>query len=266
MVEIFQYEFMQRAFIVGGIIGFVAPFLGIFIVLNRYSMLADTLAHISLLGVASGIAIGVSPTATTLFAVLSLSIFIEYLRTRYQFYSDSLLSLFLSVSLSLSIVIVSLSDNFNVSLLSYLFGSILTLKESDIWIVGITGFGIISFMLFRVHHLLSLTFDSEIAKVSGVKVAILNFSFLSLVAILIAFSINIIGSLLIGAMIVIPVVSALQYRQGFFATLLIAIIFSIFSVFLGLIISFFFSIPSGATIVLNSAIIFLISLLINRKR
>jgi zinc transport system permease protein len=256
---------MQRAFIVGGVIGLVSPFLGIFIVLNRYSMLADTLAHISLLGVASGIALGISPTFTTLLIVLSLSTFIEFLRTKYQFYSDSLLSLFLSVSLSLSIVIVSLSDNFNISLLSYLFGSILTLEKIDIYIVSATGFGILLFMLFRIHHLLSLTFDSEVAKVNGVKVSFLNSLFLSLVAILIAFSINIIGSLLIGAMIVIPVVSALQYRQGFFSTLIIAIVFSLFSVFFGLIISFFFSIPSGATIVLSSAIIFLISLFLNRK-
>jgi zinc transport system permease protein len=255
---------MQRAFIVGGIIGLVAPFLGIFIVLNRYSMLADTLAHISLLGVASGVAIGVSPTASTLIAVLSLALLIEYLRTKYQFYSDSLLSLFLSVSLSLSIVIVSLSDNFNVSLLSYLFGSILTLKNSDIIVVSATGFTILIFMFFRIHHMLSVSFDSDIAKVSGIKVVFLNFSFLSLVAMLIAFSINIIGSLLIGAMIVIPVVSALQYRVGFFATLQIAILFSLFSVFSGLLVSFFFAIPSGATIVLNSTIIFVISLFFNR--
>ena len=81
MVEMFQYDFMVRAFLVGIIIGFVAPFLGVFVVLKRYSMLADTLAHISLLGVAIGIFIGVTPTISTIIIVLVLAWLIEYLRS-----------------------------------------------------------------------------------------------------------------------------------------------------------------------------------------
>jgi zinc transport system permease protein len=256
---------MERAFWAGGVIGLVAPLLGIFIVLKRYSMLADTLAHISLLGVASGIVMSISPTLSTVVIVLLLSWVIEYLRSRYNFYSDSLLSIFLSGSLSLSIVIVSVSDNFNASLLSYLFGSILTVKEIDLLVIGSTGVAIILFMIFYIQQFIYLTFDEDVAKVSGVKVNLLNFLFLSLVAMLIAFSIHIVGSLLIGAMIVVPVVSAIQYRRGFFQTLAIAVSFSLISVFAGLTLSFHFSIPSGASIVLSAIIIFLISTLLGRR-
>jgi zinc transport system permease protein len=256
---------MMRAFLAGGIIGLVAPILGMFVVLKRYSMLADTLAHISLLGVASGIVIGISPTLSTVAVVLLLSWLIEYLRSHYKIYSDSLLSIFLSASLSLSIVIVSLSDNFNASLLSYLFGSILTVKEIDLYVISGTGILIVLFMFYHLQNFIYLTLDESVAKVSGVKVNLLNFLFLSLVAMLIAFSIHIIGSLLIGAMIVIPVVSALQYRKGFVQTLGFAILFSLFSTFTGLILSFYFSVPSGASIVLSAILIFLFSTVLNRK-
>jgi len=266
LLEIFQYEFMQRAFGVGIIIGLVAPLLGIFVVLKRYSMLADTLAHISLLGVATGIIIGVSPTLTTVITVLFLAWLIEYLRSYFNFYSDSLLALFLSGSLSISIILISLSDNFNASLLSYLFGSILAIKSIDLIVIAITGVIIISIMLFYLYEFIYLTLDESVAQVSGVKVKALNFLFLTLVSLLIAFSIHIIGSLLIGALIVIPVVSALQYRRGFLQTLAFATIFSVFSIIFGLILSFYLSIPSGASIVLNALIIFMISTLINRKK
>ncbi len=265
MLDIFHYEFMQRAFTVGAIIGLISPLLGLFVVLKRYSMLADTLAHISLLGVASGIIMGVNPTLSTVATVLSLAWLIEYLRSYYNFYSDSLLSLFLSGSLALSIILISLSDNFNTSILSYLFGSILSVKSSDIVVIAISGLFIAVVMLFFIYDYIYLTLDEDVAQVSGVKVKFLNFLFLTLVSLLIAFSIHIVGSLLIGALIVIPVVSALQFKQGFFKTLFIATIFSTVSIFLGLTLSFFFSIPSGASIVVNAIVIFLISLWSNRK-
>ena len=218
-LEIFQYEFMQRAFIVGVVISLITPLLGIFVVLKRYSMLADTLAHISLLGIAAGIIMGYSPTITTIITVLILAWLIEYLRSYYNFYSDSLLSLFLSGSLSLSIILISLSDNFNASLLSYLFGSILSVQTDEIIIISLTGLLIGLIMLFFIYDYVYLTLDEEVAQVAGVKVKLLNFLFLTLVSLLIAFSIHVIGSLLIGALIVIPVISALQYRKGFFITL-----------------------------------------------
>lgn len=264
-MEILQYEFMQRAFIVGGIIGLVAPFLGIFIVLKRYSMLSDTLAHISLLGVATGIVMGINPTPVTVTVVILSSWLIEYLRIYYKFYSDSLLALFLSGSLSLSITVISLSDNFNTSLLSYLFGSILSINLLDIVMISIIGVVILGFILFFIYEYIYLTLDESMAKVGGVPVVFLNFLFLTLVSILIALSIHIVGTLLIGALIVIPVISALQFKRGFFKTIGIALLFSLLSIFNGLTISFYLSIPSGASIVLTALALFFISAVINRR-
>jgi zinc transport system permease protein len=265
MIEMFQYDFMIRAFLVGIIIGFVAPFLGIFVVLKRYSMLADTLAHISLLGVAIGIFIGVAPTISTIVVVLFLAWIIEYLRSSFNIYSDSLLAVFLSGSLSLSIIFISLNNNFNTSLLSYLFGSILSVKTEDLILIGILGLNIIILMIKYIYDFIYLTLDEDVAQVSGIKVKFLNLLFLTLVSLLIALSIHIVGSLLIGALIVIPIMSALQYRNGFFQTLILGIIFSLIAILSGLTISFYFSIPSGASIVVIALILFLFSIFFNKK-
>ncbi len=263
-MEIFQYDFMIRAFIGGAILSLLTPLVGIFIVLKRYAMVSDTLAHVALLGVSIGIITGISPTISTIITVLILSLLIEYLRFKYQIYSDSLLAIILSTSLALSIILVSLSNNFNSSLLSYLFGSILSITNQDLIYLSILAVTILIIMSYYWRDFIYLSLDENVAKVSGVKIDYLNFLLITMVGLLVALSIHIIGSLLIGAMIVIPVISALQLKTGFLNTLLIAILISTISTTMGLLLSFYFAIPSGASIIATSVII-LISILILKR-
>jgi zinc transport system permease protein len=104
-----------------------------------------------------------------------------------------------------------------------------------------------------------------VAKVSGIKVKLLNFILVSVVAVIIALSIRIVGSLLIGALMVIPTVSALQYNFGLFKTTMLALVFALTSVVSGMVLSYHFSLPSGATIVLCVLVIFIFSLILNKK-
>jgi len=110
-----------------------------------------------------------------------------------------------------------------------------------------------------------IAYDEEVAKTSGIKVKMLNFLLVSVIAIIIALSIRVVGSLLIGALMVIPTISALQYKQGFIKTMLISLVIALVSVVFGMSLSFYFSLPSGATIVLCVLFIFIISLVVNRK-
>jgi zinc transport system permease protein len=180
-------------------------------------------------------------------------------------YSDAILSILLSGSLAVAIIIVSLGGAFNNSLFSYLFGSILSVSYEDVW--AIVGFGTLSlgFLLLFSKELYFIAYDEEVAQTSGVKVKFLNFLLVSVVAIIIALSIRVVGSLLIGALMVIPTVASLQYRVGFKKTMLLSLFFALLSVVVGMSLSFFFSLPSGATIVLCVITIFIISLLVNKK-
>ena len=265
MFELFDYDFMQRAFLAGLIIAILASVSGTFIVLKRYSMMSETLAHSALVGVAVGLVAGYNPLwMAVIVAVLSAWI-IEYLRSSFSLYSDAILAILLSGSLAVAIIIVSLGGAFNNSLFSYLFGSILSVSSEDI--VTIAVFGTLSLVLLLTFskELYFIAYDEEIAKTSGVKVKALNFLLVTVVAIIIALSIRVVGSLLIGALMVIPTVSALQYRVGFFKTALISLLIALLSVIAGMILSFYFSLPSGATIVICVIAIFILSLVYNKK-
>ena len=265
MFEILDYDFMQRAFLAGIIIATLASISGTFIVLKRYSMMSETLAHSALVGVAVGLVAGYNPLWMAVVVAVVSAWTIEYLRSSFSLYSDAILAILLSGSLAVAIIIVSLGGAFNNSLFSYLFGSILSVTREDI--VTITVFGTFSLVLLLLFskELYFIAYDEEVAKTSGIKVKALNYLLVTVVAIIIALSIRVVGSLLIGALMVIPTVSALQYRVGFFKTGLISLVIALFSVIAGMILSFYFSLPSGATIVICVIAIFIISLVSNKK-
>jgi zinc transport system permease protein len=265
MLEMFEYPFMQRAFIAGLMIAVLASISGSFIVLRRYSLLSETLAHVSLVGVAVGMLLGIAPLWMAVFASLVASWLIEYLRSIHGLYSDSVLAIFLSGSLALAIVIVSLAGSFNASLFSYLFGSILSVTNEDLWVMGIFGTVAMGLLLVFFKELYFIAFDEEVARASGISVTLLNFMLVSVIAIIIALSIRVVGTLLIGALMVIPPVAAIRFGMGFYPTTLLSIGIALVSVIVGLGASYVFSLPSGAAIVLCLLGVFVVSLVVNRR-
>lgn len=265
MLEMFEYDFMQRAFLAGIIIAVLASVSGTFIVLKRYSMISETLAHSALVGVAVGLVAGFNALWTAVvFAIISAWL-IEYLRSSFSLYSDAVLSILLSGSLAIAVIIVSLGGAFNNSLFSYLFGSILSVSSEDVITIAIFGVLSLATLLLFSKELYFLAYDEEVAKTSGIKVNFLNYLLVTVVAIIIALSIRVVGSLLIGALMIIPSIAALQFRVGFLKTVVISLVFALISVICGMTLSFYFSLPSGATIVLCVLGIFIVSLVTNRK-
>jgi len=265
VLEMFEYDFMQRAFLAGIFIAVLASVSGTFVVLKRYSLISETLAHSALVGVAVGLVAGYNPLWMAVVVSLLSAWLIEYLRTSFSLYSDSVLSILLSGALAISIIIVSMGGEFNNSLFSYLFGSILSVSKADLYTIFIFGgFSLVLLLIFS-RELYFIAYDEEVAQTSGIKVKLLSFLLVSVVAIIIALSIRVVGTLLIGALMVIPTVSALQYRVGFLPTVLISLFFALFSVVVGMTLSFYFSLPSGATIVLCVIALFIFSLVSNRR-
>jgi len=259
-LEIFQYGFLVRGLEAGIIVALVAPLIGIFLVLRRYSLIADTLSHVSLAGVAFGFLVGINPIFSALFATILASLGIERLRATKHIYGESALAIFLSGSLALAIVLLSLGKGFNSNLFNYLFGSIVTVTQTDVFVIA--GLAIVValtiFVFFK--ELVYITFSEESAKVSGLPTNFINTILILLSAITIALAIPIVGILLISALIVIPAVAALQLRKSFIQTIIYAEIISLFSVVLGIFTSFYFNLSTGGTIVLIMIGIFLVIL------
>ena len=211
MLEMFQYDFMQRAFIAGIIIATLASLSGTFVVLKRYSMISETLAHSALVGVAVGLVAGYNPLWMAVIIAVISAWTIEYLRSTFAIYSDAILSILLSGSLALAVIIVSLGGAFNNSLFSYLFGSILSVSEDDLRVIAIFGTMSLIILLAFSKELYFIAYDEEVAKVSGIKVKVLNFLLVSVVAVIIALSIRVVGSLLIGALMVIQLLEPCNF-------------------------------------------------------
>jgi len=266
MLNIFHYSFIVRGLEAGALIALIAPIIGIFLVLRRYSLIADTLSHVSLAGVAVGLLLGINPIITAIIASGLSSVAIEKLRTNKKMYGETALALFLSGSLALAVVLISLAHGFNVDLFSYLFGSILTVRQTDLLIISTLGIIIAILLLTFYKELVYVSFDEESAKVSGIPTRLINNIFILIAAVTVALAIPIVGVLLISALTVIPAITALQFKQSFKKTILITEAVSLTSVISGIFASFYLNLSPGGTIVLIMLFIFVVTLLITRKR
>lgn len=264
-MEIFQYSFMIRAFIAGIIIAMIAPLIGNFLVIRRYSLIADTLSHIALSGVAIGLIVGVRPIVSTIIITTVASIVLERIRQTRHISGESLLAMFLPGGLALSIVLLSLANGFNSSLFSYLFGSITTVTNQEIGVIVLLGLTTLTTLFFLSKKLLSAAFDEEAARVSGVPVTRVNIILIVLTAITVSLSLQIVGALLVGALMVIPVISAMQLGRSFQQGLFLSILFAFSSMILGLFASYYLNIPAGGAIVLLSLGLFGVSILVGKR-
>lgn len=246
------------------IVAFIAPLIGTFLVLRRYSLIADTLAHVSLAGVALGLLLNINPMLTALGVTVTSSLGIERLRTSRRVYGESALALFLSGALALATVLLSLGKGFNTNLFNYLFGSIVAVTQTDVYTIAILAVIVVAILAFFYKELIYITFDEESAQVSGIPVRFINTILILLAAITISLAIPVVGVLLIAALIVIPVVTSLQLRKSFTQTILYAEAVSLFSVLAGIFVSFYLNLSTGGTIVLIMLAIFVIVLMSKR--
>ena len=256
---------MIRAFEAGIAIGVVAPLIGMFLVVRRYSLMADTLAHVSFAGVAIGLLLKINPIFTAIGLSVIAGFGIEALRSSRRVFGESVLALFLSGSLAIAVIILSLSKGFNANLFSYLFGSISTVTTTDLVVIVTLAVVVFLDVIFLYKELFFTSFDPELAEASGLPVKMINLTMVTLAAVAVAISITIVGVLLVGALMVIPVISAMQYGHGFRHTLILSVIFSLVSVVFFLFASYYYDLASGGAIVVVALIIFLLSLALVKK-
>ena len=255
--------FMQNAFIAGFIVSILCPFIGLFIVLRRYSMIGDTLSHSSFAGVAIGLVIGTNPLLTAFLFTSVCALVIEALRTYYKKYAELVMSIVLTLSLGIAIILIS-SGKASAKVDSFLFGSILTVTKSDIWLIAIVGGVCLITLLFLYNKLIYVTFDETSAKTAGINVKLVNYIFTLLVGATISLSIRVMGILVVSSIIVVPVATAMQLKKGFTKTLIFSILFGFLDVMIGLVLSYYINSAPGGTIALTSVIFLLLTLIFTR--
>lgn len=257
VVEASSYIFIQKALLVGSLIALCCSFLGIFLVLRKYSMIGDGLAHVSFATVALALLLSTSPLLLSIPLVSMASFLILKLSEKADLHGDAAIGLISSSAVALGVLIASVAQGFNIDLFSYLFGSILVISDLDVYLsVSLSGI-ILGTVLYFYNAFFALTYDESFAQVIGVKTQFFNYLIAVLTSITIVLGIRVVGTMLISSLIVFPTVTALQVSKGFKTTMLISAITSVFCVITGVYSSFILNLPTGATIVILNGFCFL---------
>ncbi|NHN30287.1 metal ABC transporter permease [Paenibacillus agricola] len=249
-MEMLHYDFMQRAFYAGGIIAVIASVLGVYLMLRRQALMADMLSHVSLAGVAAGAVLHVNPALMGFVVAVIGAIAVEYVRRSYKTYSEISVAIIMIGGLSTAVVLMSLNQSINKGFSAYLFGSVVAVNETELYMmVGAALVGGIFFYALR-RPLYQITFDEETARTNGLPVKQISLGFSIVTGMIVAAAMPIVGVLLVSSLIILPAALAIRIAPSFVSSLFISMLIGLVGVFSGLTASYEFSTPPGGTIAL----------------
>jgi zinc transport system permease protein len=260
MGELFSYTFMQRAFLAGLGVSLSCAILGVFLVLRRDAMIGHGLAHVTFGGVALGLVLHVAPLTVALGVAIFSALGIMKLKERAGLYGDTAIGIISSLGMALGIFLVSLAGGFNLDLFGYLFGNVLAIDPGEVRVVFLLALAVLAAVGFFYQEFLFLTFDSESARASGVRVGRLDSLMAVLTAVTVVVGMKVVGILLISALLVIPAAAALQVARNFKAAMALSAALAVLSASFGLTAAFYLDWPPSGTIVLISGVLFLLLL------
>ncbi len=257
MTDFIHYAFIQRALVAGTFVGISCAVLGVFLVLRRLSMIGDGLAHTGFASIALGLVLGVTPIYVAIPATALASLVILSLSEKNRLFGDTAIALISSLAVAVGILLASISGGFNVDLFSYLFGSILAISSAEVITSVFLSIAVTGIVVFLYSKLFSITYDDDFARVSGIKVTALNRLLIILTALTVVIGIRVVGTMLISSLLIFPAVTALRIARSFTGTVIFAAVIATVSVIIGIILSFFLNLPTGAMIVMINFIIFI---------
>ena len=256
ILEALSYGFMQKALIAGIAVGLICSFMGTFLVLRRYSLFGDGIAHVAFGGISVGLFLGVFPLWTAFVVSIFGGLGLQKLRQSTKISGDSAVAVVLVTGLAIGVILVSSSGGFSVDLFSFLFGSILLISQEDTIMILALSAGIIATLTIMQKQFIHLTCNEEQAKLAGMRTTLLNYAFVVLASITVVTSMRLVGILLISALIVIPNITAMQFGKGFKKTVFISMSISVISVVSGILLSYSLNVaPSGTIVVIAVGIL-----------
>ncbi|MEE0859535.1 MAG: metal ABC transporter permease [Acutalibacteraceae bacterium] len=266
ILSMFEYTFMVRALVVGIPVALCAALLGVSLVLKRYSMIGDGLSHVGFGALAIASAFNWAPLPVAIPVVVVAAFLLLRLSENSKVKGDSAIALISSSALAIGVTVATMQNGMNTDISNYLFGSIVATSDADaILSVSLSAVVIVLFVVFY-HRIFAVTFDESFARATGTKVDFYNIIIAVLTALTIVLGMRIMGSLLISSLIIFPALTAMQVCKSFKTVIVTSAILSVVCFFIGISMSYLYSTPTGASIVIVNLIAFVIFTLIRKVK
>ena len=264
--EMFKYEFMIRALIVGILVSLCSALLGVSLVLKRYSMIGDGLSHVGFGSLAIATALGISPLKLTVPVVALFAVALLRLSEKNKLKGDSAIGIISVTAMATGVISVSASKGLNTDLYSYLFGSILAMTREDVFLSVILSAVVLLLYIIFYNKIFAVTFDEDFAKSSGTSANLYNTLIAVLTAITIVLGMRMMGTLIISALIIFPAVTSMRLCKSYKGVTICSAILSILCFCLGLFISSAYNLPTGASIVVVNAVTLVVFMAIEKLK
>ncbi|NQT56598.1 MAG: metal ABC transporter permease [Desulfobacteraceae bacterium] len=266
MLEALQFEFMRNALLAGILASITCGVIGTFIVVNRMVFISGGIAHAAFGGVGLAFFFGLSPTLGILGFSLLVSIFMASISFKAKHRADTIIGVLWAVGMALGILLLDVTPGYNVDLMSYLFGSILTVPTSDLWLMLVLNGLIVLTISYLYHDLAALSYDEEFARARGVPVKVLYFLLMAMIALSVVMIIQVVGLILIIALLTISPYIAEKFSGSLIGMMFYSVLLNFLFMLVGLWVSYSFNLTSGASIIMVGAVCFFISLFLERLR
>lgn len=260
MIELLQYDFMRPALLAAVLVGLITPIIGTFLVQRRLALLGDGIGHVALTGVALGLLTSTSPVLTAAAVAVVGAVLIELVRVRTRTSGDVALALLFYGGIAGGVLLIGLTPGAsNATLTSFLFGSVSTVGEQDIWVVSVLAAGVVTVVAIFGRELFVLCQDEEVARAHGLPVRFLSVLLAVTAALTVVIAMRVVGVLMVSALMIVPVAAAQQLSRSFRVTMALAVVIGLASSLTGLTTAFYSDLAPGATIVLVALAVFCVA-------
>lgn len=262
LVEMFSYPFLVRAMVVGLLVSLCCAMLGVSLVLKRYSMIGDGLSNVGFGALAVASVLNVAPLSFAIPVVVAAAFFLLRMNENSLIKGDAAIALVSTGSLSIGVLVMSLTTGMNLDVCNYMFGSILAMTQSDVYLSMVLSALVLLLFILFYHKMFAITFDETFAKATGIRVGFYKMLLAMLTALTITLGMRLMGTLLISSLIVFPALTAMRLCRSFKWVMIHSIFISVICFFLGLVMSYLAATPPGASVVaMNIVMFFIYSLL-----
>jgi zinc transport system permease protein len=265
LLEMFSYSFLIRAVVVGLLVSLCASLLGVSLVLKRYSMIGDGLSHVGFGALAVATALNAAPLAVSIPVVMAAAFFLLRISENSKIRGDAAIALISTGALAIGVMIISMTTGMNTDVCNYMFGSILAMSKSDVTLSIALSVVVLVLFVFFYHKIFAVTFDENFARATGTRAGLYNMIIALLTAVTIVLGMRMMGAMLISSLIIFPALSSMRICKTFRAVTVCSALVSVLCFFAGVVISYIYATPTGASVVLINMIVFVLFWLLGKR-